>query len=132
MESDTNILIRQILATVLFILGMVWAIVAAVVLADVFIGTFSKIGPILFWIFGSLIWVSWGLIAFTSPKRQKELTAWLFSAFFHAAMLIILIQHIEGPRRLDRLVVIPIWWAVAFVASIAGAVLTLKNDEERV
>lgn len=131
MDPEANILIRQILAGILFVVGIVWAVVAGAVVADALSGTLTKIGPMLFWILGSAIWVSWGLIAFTNMRRKKELMAWIVSVFFHAATLVLLIVRFDRSWRLDRLAVIPIWWAVAFFASLAALILTLKNEEEK-
>lgn len=131
MDSEANILIRQILAGLLFTLGIVWAVMAGAVFADALSGAFTKIGPIVYWAGGSLIWLSWGLIAFTNIRRKKELIAWVVSALFHAATLVPLIVRIDASWRLDCFAVIPIWWAVAFLVSITAIVLTLKNEEER-
>jgi uncharacterized membrane protein len=131
MDPEANILIRQILAGVLFTLGIVWAVMAYAVFADALSGSLTNMGPIVYWTVGSVIWVSWGLIAFTNIRRKKELTAWIVSALFHAATLVPLIVRVDASWRFDRSVVIPIWWAAAFLVSIAAIVLTLKNEEER-
>ena len=131
MDPEANILIRQILAGVLFTFGIVWAVMAGAVFADVLSGSLAKIGTIAYWAVGSAIWVSWGLIAFTNIRRKKELTAWSFSAVVHAATLVPLIIHIDASWRFDRFIVIPIWWTVALLVSITGIVLTLKSEAER-
>jgi uncharacterized membrane protein len=131
MDPEANILIRQILAGVLFTLGLVWAVMAGAVFADALTGALTKIGPILYWTVGSAIWVSWGLIAFTNIRRKKELTAWIVSALFHAATLAPFIVRSDVSWRLDRLMVIPLWWIAVVLVSVAAIVLTLKNGEER-
>ena len=132
MESETNILVRQILAGALFTFGVVWAVVAGAAFADILTEALTKISPVIFWTVGSLIWGSWGLIAFTSLRRKRELAAWFVSALFHAAMLAAVVVRIDDSWRFGRFALIPIWWAVAFFTSVAAIVLTLRNGEERV
>ena len=131
MDSEANILIRQILAGVLFTLGIVWAVMAGAVLSDALSSALTNIGPIAYWGVGSAIWVSWGLIAFANIRRKIELTAWIVSVLFHAATLALLVVRIDAAWRFDLLVLIPIWWIAAFLVSISGIVLILKNEEER-
>lgn len=131
MDSETNILVRQMIATALFTLGLLWAIMAVAVFSSVVSGSFAKVGPIIFWGVGFLIWLGWGLIAFTNLKRKREIAAWFLSALFHASMLIALLAHIEIPLNFGESVVIPIWCASALAGSLFGFGLTLKNKEER-
>jgi hypothetical protein len=136
MDSETNVLWRQIVAGVLFAFGLLWAIMAFVFFADVVTRGFNRFFPILFWGLGSLIWISWGLIVFHKLGRVRELAVWIFSAGFHGALTTVCVWHLWvgdsfAPAESHRLIVLPIWWTVALAGSVAGIVLALRQGGER-
>jgi hypothetical protein len=133
MDSETNVLWRQIVAGVLFAFGLLWAIMAFAFFANVVTRGFNRFFPILFWGLGSLIWISWGLIVFHKLGRVRELAAWIFSAGFHGALTTVSLWHlwVRDAYPPTGFAVLMIWWAAAFAGSVAGVVLALRQGGGR-
>lgn len=103
MDAETNSFVRRILAGVLFIGGILWAFFATGILFQNFLkGAEAKVGALTIFGVGSVVWVSWGIVAFSQMKRTWELIVWFVSATYHLAVLARSSAHRSAPGDSSR------------------------------
>ena len=112
----------QWIARIVFCLGMVWVIPGFIYLRDAG-GKATHLGWTAFWIVGSLLWLGWGIVAFTSIQARFARAIWISSAIFHGFVLVVLLlvlaaTWISFPERMAFLWFIPAWWLIAAAVSL--------------
>ena len=93
----------------------------------------THLGWTAFWSLGVVVWIGWGIVAFSKVGTRFVRAIWMGSAFFHGSVLAILLIPLAATwaayqGRVSILWLIPAWWSIATLASLF-AYGVLKIDE---